>query len=104
MTPRPSEVTRQAAEWVVQLRAPDAPADCEAQFTAWLCASPLHVREYLAAVEVWHCLADPSMEPGSSREALIEDAGTSGVIDFPSPADSRAPASGRHSPQQSCWS
>jgi transmembrane sensor len=92
MTPRPSEVTRQAAEWVVQLRAPDAPVNCEAQFAAWLCASPLHVREYLAAVEVWQCLADPSIEPGSSRDELIEDAGTSGVIDFPSRTDSRAPA------------
>ncbi len=93
MTARPSEVTRQAAEWVVQLRAPDAPANCEAEFAAWLCESPLHVREYLAAVEVWQGLADPSVGMGSSRDELIRDAGTSGdarapVIDFPCPTDS----------------
>ncbi len=105
MTSRPSEVTRQAAEWVVQLRAPDAPANCEAEFAAWLCASPLHVREYLAAVEVWQCLADAATETESSRHDLIKDAGTSDLIDFPSPTesastslgrtDSPAPASGR---------
>jgi len=95
MTPRPSEVTRQAAEWVVQLRAPDAPDNCEAEFAAWLCASPLHVREYLAAVEVWQCLADPAMEMGNSRDVLINDARTSGVIDFPSSTVSQAPAAER---------
>ncbi len=91
MTPRPSEITRQAAEWVVQLRAPDAPDNCEAEFAAWLCASPLHVREYLAAVEVWQGLADPSLTSDSSRDALINDAGTDGVIHFPSCAETQAP-------------
>src|SRR5512143_844421 len=95
MTPRPSEVTRQAAEWVVQLRAPDAPANCEGQFAEWLCASPLHVREYLAAVEVWQCLAEPSMSTETSRDELINDAGTTGLIDFPSYTQAQAPSAER---------
>src|SRR5512142_3585552 len=100
MTPRPSEITRQAAEWVVQLRAPDAPANCEAEFAAWLCASPLHVREYLAAVEVWHGLADPSLASDSSRDALINDAGTAGVIHFPSCAETQASAAEHPRPRR----
>lgn len=95
MTPRPSEVTRQAADWVVRLRAPDASANCEAQFAEWLRASPLHVREYLAAVEVWECLADPSMKTGSSPDELIDDAGSANLIDFPSYTEARAPAAER---------
>ena len=92
MTPRPSEVTRQAADWVVRLRAPDSPANCEAQFAQWLCASPLHVREYLAAVEVWECLADPSHTTGSSPDELIDEARSANLIDFPSCTQAQVPA------------
>jgi transmembrane sensor len=92
MTSRPSEVTRQAADWVIRLRSPDATADCEARFAQWLCASPLHVREYLAAVEVWQCLADPCMRTGRSRDELISEASATGLVDFPSGAHGPAPA------------
>src|SRR5690348_7066160 len=95
MTPRPSEVTRQAADWVIRLRSPDLTADCEARFAQWLCASPLHVREYLAAVEVWQCLADPCMKNGRSRDELINEASTTGLVDFPSRAQPPTPLAER---------
>jgi transmembrane sensor len=87
----PSEVTRRAAEWVVQLRTADGAANCEAEFAAWLCASPLHVREYLAAMEVWQCLSDPTVLTESSRDELVNQARPAGLVEFPSPEGSQAP-------------
>lgn len=83
MTRHPSEVTRQAADWVVQLRAPDRPANCEREFAEWLSASPLHVREYLRAIEVWESLADTGIDAGSSRNELVNAATASGLVEFP---------------------
>lgn len=83
MTRHPSEVTRQAADWVVQLRAPDRPASCEREFAEWLSASPLHVREYLRAIEVWESLADIGIDAGGSRNELVNAATASGLVEFP---------------------
>lgn len=81
----PSEVTRRAAEWVVQLRSPDRAPNCEQQFADWLRESPIHVREYLRAVEVWEGLAHPDAGGGHSREELIREASDSTLVGFPSP-------------------
>jgi transmembrane sensor len=83
MSAHPSDATRQAADWVVQLRSPDRPASCQQEFADWLRASPLHVREYLRAVEVWVALADPAIDAASSREQLIRSAADTGLIEFP---------------------
>ena len=83
MSDQPSEVMRQAADWVVQLRSPDRPAHCEQSFADWLRASPLHVREYLRAVEVWEGLAHPGVGGGRTREDLIKAASDSNLVEFP---------------------
>ena len=83
MSDQPSEVMRQAAEWVVQLRSPDRPANCEQSFAEWLRASPLHVREYLRAVEVWEGLAHPGVGGGQTREELVAAASDSSLVAFP---------------------
>lgn len=110
MPPRPSEVMNQAAEWVVRLRSPErvpgpvpvgnalanrsvrgpmghpagpvAQANCEELFADWLRASPLHVREYLRAVEVWDGLSHPNAGSGRSREQLIAEAGDSNLVEL----------------------
>lgn len=81
----PSEITRRAAEWVVQLRAPDRAPNCEQQFADWLRESPIHVREYLRAVEVWEGLAHPDAGGGRSREELVREASDSTLVGFPGP-------------------
>jgi transmembrane sensor len=86
MPVQPSEVMRQAAEWVVQLRSPDRPADCEQSFADWLRESPVHVREYLRAVEVWEGLANPDVGHGHSRDELIKAASDSNLVELPTAA------------------
>lgn len=82
-----SPITRQAAEWVVRLRSPDRPANCEQLFADWLRVSPVHVREYLCAVEVWEGLEHPAAGAGRSREELIREAGAGAtVVDLPTAA------------------
>jgi len=90
MPARPSEVMQQAADWVVQLRSPErAPGGpmgqphCEELFADWLRASPLHVREYLRAVEVWEGLSHPNAGGGRSPEQLIAEAGDSNLVELP---------------------
>jgi transmembrane sensor len=87
MPARPSEVMQQAADWVVQLRSPERPPHCEDLFADWLRASPLHVREYLQAVEVWEGLSHPSAGGGRSREQLIAEAGDSNLLALPARED-----------------
>ena len=86
MPVQPSEVMRQAAEWVVQLRSPDRPVDCEQSFADWLRESPVHVREYLRAVEVWEGLAHPDVGGGRSRDELIRAASDSNLVELPTAA------------------
>ncbi len=83
MRERPSEATQQAADWLVQLHSPDRSPNTEAEFADWLRASPIHVREYLRAVEVWEGLAHESVGQDSSQEQLVWDANAAGVIEFP---------------------
>ena len=56
---------------------------CEELFADWLRASPLHVREYLRAVEVWEGLSHPTAGSGRSREQLIAEAGDSNLVEMP---------------------
>ena len=86
MPVQPSEVMRRAAEWVVQLRSPDRPVDCEQSFADWLRESPVHVREYLRAVEVWEGLAHPDVGGGRSRDELIKAASDSNLVELPTAA------------------
>lgn len=90
MVAQPSQITRQAADWVVRLRSPDRPANCEQLFSDWLRVSPVHVREYLRAVEVWEGLAHPSVGGPWSREDLAREAGAENVVELPAAA--RPPA------------
>jgi transmembrane sensor len=83
MPTQPSEVTREAADWVVQLRSPDRPANCEQSFADWLRASPVHVREYLRAVEVWEGLAHPDVGGGQTRDDFVKAASDSNLVAFP---------------------
>lgn len=80
---KPSEVMQQAADWVVQLRSPERSTDCEQLFADWLRASPLHVREYLRAVEVWEGLAHPHAGGRWSPEELIREAASSNLVELP---------------------
>ena len=80
---QPSEVMQQAADWVVRLRSPDRPASCERSFADWLRASPLHVREYLRAVEVWEGLAHPDAGGGRTQEDLVKAASDSNLVELP---------------------
>ncbi len=73
-TPLPSEVARQAAHWVVQLRSSDRPANTERDFADWLRASPAHIGEYLKSVEVWEALSHPDVDRASTPEHLIDNA------------------------------
>lgn len=82
-TARPSEVTLQAASWVVQLRTPNRPAHVEQDFADWLRMSPVHVREYLRAIVVWQGLAHPGLDAGLSAEQLVREAAGSELIEMP---------------------
>jgi transmembrane sensor len=112
MPARPSEVMQQAANWVLQLRSPERQSvptgdsvasrsvrgpmgqpSGEELFADWLRASPLHVREYLRAVEVWEGLSHPSVGSGRSREQLIAEAGDSKLVELPA-RDDRAASEG----------
>jgi transmembrane sensor len=55
----------------------------EELFADWLRASPLHVREYLRAVEIWEGLSHPKAGSGLSREQLIAAAGDSNLVELP---------------------
>jgi transmembrane sensor len=83
MTLRPSEATQQAAYWVVQLRSPEGPPNCEQEFADWLRASPIHVREYLRAVEVWEGLGCTAIHAGESIEELLKEAAGGDVLELP---------------------
>jgi transmembrane sensor len=96
MSDQPSEVMREAADWVVQLRSPDRPAHCEQSFADWLRASPLHVREYLRAVEVWEGLAHPQLGGGRTKEDLVKAASDSNLVEFPAAATPPPPTAYRH--------
>jgi transmembrane sensor len=75
---------QQAADWVVQLRSPEPLPNREELFADWLRASPLHLQEYLQAVEVWEGLAHPNAGGGRPREQLIAAAGDSNLVELPS--------------------
>jgi transmembrane sensor len=93
----PREVTRQAASWVVQLRSADRSAGTDCEFADWLRASPVHVAEYLLAVEVWQALAHVDLDRSTSSESLIDEArrfGATALPITPAPVTSR-PARGR---------
>jgi len=83
MAARTSEVAEKAAFWVVQLRSPDRPAGCETEFADWLRASPIHVREYLRAVEIWEALAHPNTDSGRRAEDLIRTAQDGNLVGWP---------------------
>jgi transmembrane sensor len=86
---RTSDTARQAAQWVVQLRSPDRPVNCEQAFADWLRDSPVHVREYLQAVEVWEGLGHPQVAAGMSSDSLVREANATNLVRFPG---TRAPA------------
>ena len=66
----------------MRLRSPDRPGNCEQLFADWLRVSPVHVREYLRAVEVWEGLAHPAAGSPRSREDLVREAGADNVVEL----------------------
>lgn len=88
MTLQPSQITREAADWVVRLRSPDRPANYEPLFADWLRESPVHVREYLRAVEVWEGLAHPDVGGRRSQDDLVREAAAQSVVELPTAAQS----------------
>ncbi len=81
--PVPSEVTRRAAEWVVQQHSPDRSASSLSEFADWLRASPIHVAEYLRAIALWDALGDERLEPALSIDELISEARQAGATPLP---------------------
>jgi transmembrane sensor len=69
------------------VRRPMGQSNCEELFVDWLRASPLHVREYLRAVEIWEGLSHPNAGSGRSREQLIAEAGDSNLVELPGRED-----------------
>jgi transmembrane sensor len=100
---RTSDTARQAAEWVVQLRAPDRAANCEQAFADWLRVSPVHVREYLYAVQLWEGLGHAELAVDLTSDALVHEAISTNLVRLPGtgtepPADAvcdRAPGGAR---------
>ena len=82
-TLRASDTARQAAEWVVQLRSPDRPDNCEQAFADWLRVSPVHVHEYLHAVEVWEGLGHPEVAGAMSSDLLVREASATNLVRLP---------------------
>jgi transmembrane sensor len=82
MSPRSPEATQQAAFWVVQLRSADRPPNSELEFADWLRSSPLHVREYLRAVEVWETLGVMAGATDQSVEDLVREACDDNVLEL----------------------
>jgi transmembrane sensor len=82
MSPRSPEATQQAAFWVVQLRAADRPPNSELEFADWLRGSPLHVREYLRAVEVWETLGVMAGTTDQSVAYLVREACDDNVLEL----------------------
>ena len=105
--PVPDSIARAAADWVVRLRDPDVPASERAQFSEWIRESPVHVREYLAAAEVWGILRNAKAWPTESAEDLISAARqTSAVIPIRPREASRAvrrPRAGHARLRASAW-
>jgi len=73
-------ITARAAEWLIRLRSPDASAATRAEFTDWLRESPLHIQEYLAAVEVWEALSDSNVADATDAEMLVAAAKCGNVV------------------------
>lgn len=66
-------ITEQAAEWFVAQREPLS--DTERQkFVAWLQASPVHVREYLAIAAMSRDLAEPELFDAALVQRLLAEA------------------------------
>lgn len=79
--PRPDPIARAAAEWIVRLRDPAVSARERAEFSEWIHESPVHVREYLAAAEVWGILRNAKAWPTDSTEDIISAArGAAAVV------------------------
>jgi transmembrane sensor len=85
MTAGIPEPTQQAAYWVIQLRSPEPPPNADRDFADWLRASPIHVREYLRAVEVWEGLGHPATFAHKTLSELVSDAGAdTNLVELPS--------------------
>src|SRR5262245_17760904 len=95
-------ITARAAEWLIRLRSPDASAATRAEFTDWLRESPLHIQEYLAAVEVWEALSDPNVAGPTDVERLVADAESGNVVPPEAvPCQSRGPEA--TAPRRKAW-
>lgn len=69
-----SQIVDEAAEWFVALRDDEGDPKLRAQFAAWLCRSPEHVRVYLELTPIWAESASVDPERRLDAEMLIRRA------------------------------
>lgn len=82
-------ITAQAAEWFHRMREPGLSDEERARFDQWIAESPVHVREYLGAAELWGTFQAAKGWSSQSREELLAQARAPGnVVSFPSQATS----------------
>jgi transmembrane sensor len=95
-------ITAQAVEWFARMRESELSVEDRARFEQWIAESPLHVREYLGAAELWGTMQASDGWPSESTEELLAQArATANVVSFPSQGvaskDSQPPARSRKS-------
>jgi len=74
------EITRRAAQWFDRQREGGLSAAERQLFAQWLCASPVHIREYLAVTETWGGMRAGSPWPEESADQLIAAARASNTV------------------------
>lgn len=77
-------ITVQAMEWLSKLRESELSAEERERFDQWLAESPVHVREYLAAAELWGELrASDDWTTQSTDELVAQARASANVVSFP---------------------
>ena len=95
-------VAAQATQWFARMRESELSVDDRARFDRWIAESPVHVREYLGAAELWGAMQASSDWSSESTEELLALARASAnVVSFPAQVaggnDSRQRARPRNS-------
>ncbi|MBL8266574.1 FecR family protein [Steroidobacter sp.] len=91
-------VTVQATEWFARMRESELSAEQRAEFDQWIAESPVHVREYLAAAQLWGTLhASDDWTTQSTDELVAQARASANIVSFPTKmtATEREPAQRR---------
>lgn len=77
-------VAAQATQWFARMRESELSASDRAGFEQWIAESPLHVREYLGAAELWGAMqASGEWSSESTEELLALARSSANVVSFP---------------------